>query len=303
MAAGGDATDPAAVVGYDVAERLAHLGLGTVERADPLEGGIISRTFRLRTSCGDSVVLKTRQDAPELMYRSEAMGLDALRIPTGIAVPLVLFVRRDCLVLEDLGEQPDCDSMPRGVGDAYWETFGRGMAHLHGRLVSRFGFAHDTHWGMQRMDNRWQEDGYRFYAEQRYLWQLRQPGCARHLDSGDRRMVERIAARLRVIVPPQPPCLNHGDLWAGNRAVTRDLRPAMIDPFVHYGWAEADLHNCRIYGGFPPRFFDAYLESHPLEPGWRERSEVFDILHLMGMVEHGWLDVMPWLRRLLLRFS
>ncbi len=114
-----------------------------------------------------------------------------------------------------------------------------------------------------------------------------------------------VAGRLRALIPPQPPCLNHGDSWAGNRARAPDGRPALIDPFIHYGWAEMDLHNCLMYGGFPPRFFDAYSESHPLEPGWRERIPVLFIPHLLALVDYQieLAEVMPWLARLLNRFA
>jgi fructosamine-3-kinase len=170
-------------------------------------------------------------------------------------------------------------------------------------VVSRFGFRHDTYWGLLRLDNRWESDGWEFYAERRYRWFLRRRNLHAALSSSERRQLERIASRLRELVPPQPPCLCHGDLWGGNRAITRDGRAAVIDPFIHYGWAEADLYNCRMWGGFAPRFFDAYRESHPLEPGWERRSEVYYILHLLAMVELGYPTWLPWLRTLLKRFG
>ena len=88
-----------------------------------------------------------------------------------------------------------------------------------------------------------------------------------------------------------------------NRLRASDGVPAVLDPFIHYGWAERDLYNCLMFGGFPERFCDAYLESHPLESGWRERSQVFYILHLLSGLEHGQGWGQTWLAALLARFG
>lgn len=278
---------------------------GPVVAASPLADGCISRTRRLVTADGRTVVLKERADVPGELYRWEAEGLDALRSVPGWQVPAVLGVARGWLLLEDLGPQVSWDRLPFAAEDPMWETFGRALAHCHGQVVSRCGWRHDTYWGLMRMDNRWCADGYEFYAEQRFRWFLRRPVLERMLTADDRRGVDRLAERLPLLVPRRQACLNHGDLWAGNRARTVDGRPAVIDPFIQYGWDLCDLHNIRMFGGFPPRFIDAYRESHPLDPEWVEQTEVFDVLHLLGMLDQGIddSDALAWLRRLLRRFT
>ncbi len=37
------------------------------------------------------------------------------------------------------------------------------------------------------------------------------------------------------------PSLLHGDLWSGNAITDSAGAPAIIDPAVYYGWAEAEL--------------------------------------------------------------
>ena len=209
------------------------------------------------------------------------------------------------LLLEDLGPQVSMNALPLPADDPAWDDYGRAYARLHGRLSSRCGWEHDTYWGLMRMDQRWNSDPVAFYAEQRFAWFMRRPTTARWLTAADRRGLERVAANLGRLIPPQPPCLNHGDCWAGNRMRAPEGGLAAIDPFIHYGWAECDLHNCLQFGGFPPRFFDAYRESHPLEPGWRDRIQVFYLLHLLGMLDQDieTSDALPWLRRLSARFG
>ena len=277
--------------------------LGPVAGARVLPDGCISLTRRLTAADGRRAVLKQRAGAPPELYRQEAAALELLR--PSLRVPAVLGVGPDWLLLEDLGDQPAGGALPLPADDPAWEDYGRALAHLHGRLGSRHGWHHDTYWGLMRMDQRWNADGAAFYAEQRFAWFLRRPTTARWLDADDRRGIDRVGARLATLIPPQPPCLNHGDLWAGNRLCAPEGGLAAIDPFIHYGWAECDLHNCLQFGGFPERFFAAYEESHPLEPGWRERVQAFYLLHLLGMLDQDieTSDALPWLRRLVTRFG
>ena len=277
--------------------------LGPVVAATHLHDGTISRTRRLQMADGSRVVLKQRADAPPDLYVYEAEALRALA--PSLRVPEVVGVGPTWLALEDFGPQASMDELSLDANDPAWEEYGRSLARLHGRLSSRCGWHHDTYWGLIRFDQQWNADGCAFYAEQRFAWLLRRPTTARWLTADDRRGVERIAANLGRIIPPQPACLNHGDLWAGNRVRTPEGRLAVIDPFIHYGWAECDLHNCLQFGGFPERFFDAYRESHPLEPGWRDRIQVFYLLHLLAMLDQGieTTEALPWLRRLVTRFG
>jgi len=279
--------------------------LGTPVHWQSLTGGIISRTWRVTFAEGGTAVVKTCAAAPHDLYRIEAEALEALRLPTGLAVPRVLHVAHDQLVLEDFGPQPAWDEWPAAPDDhAYWEGYGRGLAHLHARRVPRFGWHRDTYWGLLRFNNAWTNDGHAFHADTRFRVFLTRPRLNTKLEPDDRRRLALVAERLPEFMPISPACLLHGDLWAGNRARTPTGQPALIDPFVHYGWAEFELHGTLMYGGFPPRFFDAYLESNPLEPGWRKRLGVFEILHLCGILDQ--IDDEPesltWLRRLLLRF-
>ena len=276
---------------------------GPIIEAQPLVDGCISITRRLTTADGRTVVLKECASAPPDLYRFEAEAL--LALAPSLRVPQVLGFGPAWLLLEDLGPQVSMNALPLAAEDPAWEDYGRAYARLHGRLASRCGWHHDTYWGLMRMDQRWCADPYEFYAEQRFAWFLRRPTTARWLTADDRRGLERVAENLRMLIPAQSPCLNHGDLWAGNRMRAPEGGLAAIDPFIHYGWAECDLHNCMQFGGFPPRFFAAYEESHPLESGWRERVQVFYLLHLLGMLDQNieTSEALPWLRRLVKRFG
>lgn len=61
-----------------------------------------------------------------------------------------------------------------------------------------------------------------------------------------------------------------------------DGRAVLIDPAVYYGDREADLAMTELFGGFGGRFYDAYQESYPLEPGYAERKELYNLYHLLN---------------------
>lgn len=263
-------------------------------RLERLHGGLISATWRVALPTGGTAVLKLAPSAPPDLFAVEAAALAALRVPGGPAVPAVLGHGRGWLLLEDLGRQCAWDVLPHPSDDPWWDGYGRALAHLHGCTYGRCGWWHDTYWGTMRMDNRWCADGAEFYAEQRFRWFLRRPAIVRLVPTTVRRRIDGLAGRLAAIVPAQPACLNHGDLWAGNRAVARDGAPAMLDPFVHAGWASCDLHNCLQYGGFPERFFAAYRECRWLPPDWREHVRPFFVLHHLGLIDQGFGDDETW---------
>ena len=263
---------------------------------EKLEGGLISLTRRLHSAHG-TVVVKQSTSAPEDMYAREAEGLSALSVQGGPLLPRVLSVASDHLILEDFGKH--------NPGPGFWEEFGRRVAVLHSHQAPQYGFQHDNYLGILLMDNSWSEDGYDFFIRTRMLRFLPEPLAETHLTEEDRKGVERIAAKLPSMIPHQPPSLIHGDLWTSNILVAPDGQPAVIDPAVYYGWPEAELSMTFAYDGVGAAAFDAYRESHPLEPGWNERFEILNIRELLSMVAHTGNEygTVGKLRELLAKFA
>ncbi|HEY3562497.1 MAG TPA: fructosamine kinase family protein [Kribbella sp.] len=257
---------------------LEGLSLGDAIAADPLEGGYASKTFRVRTATGRSVVVKTQDNLPPDLYTLEADGLDALRAPGGFAVPEVLRVTPHFIVLTDLGTSEPSPT--------YWEDAGRALALQHQQTADKFGYHQDNYLGILPQRNPWTTDGHAFFAEHRLLRYLEEPTCHNQLPPEDRRRVERVADRLAELIPPQRPSLLHGDLWHGNLLPSPTGSPALIDPAVYYGWPEADLATLLIYGHLSGSLFDAYEEIHPLAPGWRDRMPLLHLRELLSITAH-----------------
>ncbi len=148
---------------------LDGLGLGDAVSAEPVEGGYASRTYRVRTSLGRSAIVKTQTDLPPDLYAVEADGLDTLRVPGGFAVPEVLRVAPDFIVLTDLGAS---DPSP-----TYWEDAGHALAIQHQHTADKFGYHQDNYLGVLPQRNPWTDDGHAFFAQHRLLRYLEVPNC------------------------------------------------------------------------------------------------------------------------------
>ena len=246
---------------------------------EPLGGGDISDVARVHTDAGPFVV-KSHASPPAGFFSAEAAGLAALRgSGTTLAVPAVVAVsdeRPAFLILEDLGS-----GQPRPRFD---EAFGRGLAELHRHTAAAFGFGCDTFCGTTRQPNRWTTSWREFYRQSRLGTQVELAMRAHRLSTSEGTRVNRLVDRLDTIIdePADGPSLIHGDLWSGNLIVTAKGTPALIDPSAAFAHREAEFGMMRLFGGFNDRVYAAYEEAFPLEPGWRDRTAIYQLYHLLN---------------------
>ena len=73
----------------------------------------------------------------------------------------------------------------------------------------------------------------------------------------------------------------HGDLWRGN-VLFSGTGSVLIDPAIHYGWAEADLAMTRLFGGVDPAFYAGYFDNNPVPEGFGERVDLYNLYHLLN---------------------
>lgn len=253
--------------------------LGTIVDSQPLHGGIISQTRRLRTSIGTTLVLKTSSNIPADLYAKEAEGLARLNLPGCPRVPRVLSVGSDHLLLEDLGDHEP--------GPNFTMEFARQLATLHQHTAESFGDDANNYLGRLPQINTRSTDGVAFFIEHRLLRYLPEPMCEAAMDASDRRAVERYCEKFRRLVPPMPPALIHGDLWRANWLADDRGAPAYLDPAVYYGLAESELSFTRMFDGFDTDFCNEYVRHYPLPDGWRERLPWYDAREWLAMAAHG----------------
>ena len=247
---------------------------GKVVSQRKVGGGCINHGAVLETASGKSFFLKQNPSAPPDMFLREVEGLEALCSVGGPTVPEPYLHGSDFLLMEDLAPAPR--------NRDYWRVFGRQLAALHNHTGEQFGFPHDNYIGSTPQPNPWTMDGYAFFTDQRLLFMARATRERGGLGPREFQQVEDLATRLPELLPSQPPSLIHGDLWSGNATTDSQGAPAIIDPAVHYGWAEAELAMTTLFGAFPDEFFRAYTEIRLLESGYRSRFPIYNLYHLLN---------------------
>ncbi len=275
----------------DAVLRALEARLGArVTRARPIGGGCVAQALVVDLD-GTRVFVKTHAQGAG-MFEAEAAGLAWLDVPDALAVPEVLAV----------GDVPPflalrfVESAPRRSD--YEERLGRGLATLHRASAPRFGLGHDNFIGPLPQDNTEHDDWPSFYRDRRLAPMLDRAVRQGELDAGTRAELECLFSVLHDRCgPPEPPARLHGDLWSGNAMVDERGAPMLIDPAVYGGHREIDLAMMRLFGGFGPRTFDAYQESFPLAPGWRDRIPLYQVYPLLVHVVLFGGSYLPQLRR------
>ncbi len=246
-------------------------------------GGCISSTGVMTLSSGQKVFIKRNSAAGADMFRQEAAGLEALAAVAGAPrIPELYAGGTDgpfaFLIMEYL------DSSSRR--DDFWEDFGRSLAALHreGRR-GECGFAQDNYIGASPQPNTPVGEWIEFFRIRRLEFQLKMARDRGEADASMSRLVTKVMDRLdRYLVPCDPggASLLHGDLWSGNYLCGPGGRACIIDPAVYYGHREADLAMTELFGGYDRSFYRAYNEAWPLEPGYRDRCDLYNLYHMLN---------------------
>ena len=244
-------------------------GRSPVGTPEPVGGGCIHHAFVL-----DQYFVKLNRLSFLGMFEAEAEGLGALAETGIIRVPEVLTTGTTdstaFLVLErlDLG----------GRGDE--ARFGEQLAALHRHTGSAHGWHRDNFIGSTPQSNPRSPDWVSFFRDHRIDPMLRLLAARGITISGTEHLLDRIPELLAGV--SAPPALLHGDLWGGNAGFLGDDTPVLFDPAVYFGHRETDLAMTGLFGGFGPRFYDAYRSAFPLEPGHEMRRELYNLYHVLN---------------------
>ena len=246
--------------------------------AVPVSGGDINAAYRLTLTDGTCIFMKANRTASPAFFQAEADGLAAIRDTGAIGVPAVIAAGNDerygsFLLLEWIEPAPQKRD--------FWETFGRSLARMHLADADRFGWVRDNYIGSTPQINTPIESWITFFRDCRLAPQFKR--ALHWFDADMRKCITRLLDHLGdwLVEPPRPSLL-HGDLWSGNFITGSDGQAWLIDPAVYVGHAEADLAMTELFGGFHPRFYAAYQEVNPLQAGYDERRDLYNLYHLLN---------------------
>lgn len=252
--------------------------------ASPVSGGCINHTLHLRTT-SKQYLLKWNSTNRTGLFQSEVYGLDLIRASQTIRVPEVIFTSdpplENCpafLLLEWI--EP-----PNSLRQSSHAQFGERLAALH--LSSRslnYGLDRDNFIGPTPQCNHWAEDWIEFYTLNRLIPQMNLAAQNGRLPLSRQKKLENLITNLEHWLGGiiRQPALIHGDMWIGNLIFNHLAEPVLIDPAVYYADREAEIAYTLLFGGFNNLFYQSYQAVWPLEPGFEQRINLYNLYHLLN---------------------
>ena len=261
-------------------EQILHQKLGgksSIHEIVEVTGGSINEVYRLQTAVGFFILkLNSAQQFPK-MFELEAEGLEAIRQTKTVAVPEVIATGhlsyQSFLLLEyiETGSKTS----------AALQVLGSQLAQMHRNTTDSFGFEKDNYMGSLPQSNKKHQTWQSFFVEERLKPMVKLAFDASFIDQKLVSDFESLYQKLGGFFEEEKPALIHGDLWGGNYLVGTEGKPYLIDPAVSYGFREFDLAMAHLFGGFSTDFYNAYQEEFPLQQGWQERIDLWNLYSLL----------------------
>ena len=264
-----------------------------IAHTDRVSGGDINKAYAITLNNGKRVFMKANAKENTAFFTAESAGLTAIASTKAIGTPKILCTGTDdgeevgysFLLLEFIESGKKRDD--------YWETFARNLAAMHNADTTafiepncagqrmKFGFFQDNFIGARPQRNTPCESWISFFRDHRLAPQF--SAADKYFTADDRARNQKLLDHLdEFLIEPEKPSLLHSDLWSGNAMCGADGNALLIDPACYVGHAEADLAMTELFGGFPSKFYEAYHEARPLQPGYEKRRDLYNLYQLLN---------------------
>jgi fructosamine-3-kinase len=265
-------SDWAAAIGSFLGEKVDIHSVGIAG------GGSINQARILHSNRGIYFAKFNEAEAFSGMLNAEASGLNFLKKHSAFTIPLPIAtgVSEDTqwIVMEHISAG--------GREVNYWQKFGTRLAEMHRQSNDLFGLEYDNYLGTLPQINKQSITWADFYENQRLRPQLEKARQINRLSTQMEYLFEKLIMRIEDFFPNEAPAALHGDIWAGNFMTTAMGQATVFDPAVYFGHREMDLGMTKLFGGFDGRFYEAYHERYPLEPGWDSRIQIANLYPLLA---------------------
>ncbi len=248
-----------------------------IHHSAPVSGGSINDAYCLHTSIGKCMLKMNNKTAYPDMFFMEARGLKNIAETHTIAVPEVIycgdFGNLTYLILEwiETGTSSPNASL----------LLGQHLAAMHQHQAQEFGFAYDNYMGPLPQSNKKHSTWTSFFINERLKPMVKIGWDKKLLLPNDFDNFEKLYMRLPGLFTEEAPALLHGDLWSGNYLISSQGKPYLIDPAVSYGHREFDIAMTTLFGGFNNHFYEAYQAAFPLNNGWQQRLDLWNLYPLL----------------------
>lgn len=264
-----------------------------------VSGGSINKCFQIAYS-KESFFLKVNSAVKfPNMFIAEAEGLKQIGLTNTIQVPKVI-----CYGVSNGEQYLVLEWIEHGINNASAQKeMGRNLAQLHKNTQLQFGLDHDNYMGSLTQTNKRNSSWSEFFINERLMPQVE---FAKHRNLLSNRVLEQfeiLYKRLDFLFPLEIPALVHGDLWSGNYLINYLNKPVLIDPAIFYAHREVDIAMTTLFGGFQQTFYDSYHEMFPLQEGWKERLDLWNLYPLLIHVNLFGQSYVSQLMTILNRFT
>ncbi len=249
-----------------------------INNIETVSGGCINQAYILHAESA-SFFVKFNQAALTAMFQAEYAGLQEMvesqtvKVPAPVCCGTYLnhaFIALEYLPLTSKNIQADA-------------LLGRQMAALHQIQKPYYGWSIDNTIGSTEQINTSHQQWSEFWRDERLLFQLQLAeanGYTGKLIQRGEQLAESLDCFFSRYSPH--PSLLHGDLWAGNAAMTKDGIPVIFDPACYYGDRETDLAMTELFSGFGGHFYAAYQEVYPLDQDYQHRKTLYNLYHILN---------------------
>ncbi len=258
-------------------EQATHQSFSIVN-AHPISGGSINSAYLLQGK-NNNYFIKINQASLISMFEAEFSGLKEIAQTQTIKVPQPIisgvFTNNAFLVLEAITL-----SSKNHHSD---ERLGRELAAMHQQKQPFFGWHCDNTIGSTQQINQTSNNWLSFWRTNRLDFQLslaEKNGFSGRLIKSGGKLSSSLQHFFNGYTPH--PSLLHGDLWAGNAAMTDRGEPIIYDPACYYGDRETDIAMTELFGGFSNSFYAAYNECYPLDSDYSVRKTLYNLYHILN---------------------
>ena len=164
--------------------------------------------------------------------------------------------------------------------DQDWFTLGKQLAGMHNiDQGQQYGWHEDNRIGLSPQRNVLHRSWPTFFSEFRIGAMLN-----RLAEKGERLTNNDVlvtAVNTLLYNHHPSPSLLHGDLWSGNAGFCKK-GPVIFDPAVYIGDSETDIAMTELFGGFNSEFYRGYASVRPLDDGYPERKQAYQLYHILN---------------------
>jgi len=239
-------------------------------------GGSINTTYKISAKNYNYFVKVNDKTVFENGFNEEVLGLQFLKNKGAITPKIIIegnFDTKIYLVLSWIDAAAETSQ--------FWENFAHQLVDLHQHKEIQFGLEHPNYMGQLPQKNTFCNDFVTFFVENRLKPQVKlafDTGALQTIEVG---LFESLYKQLPSIFPTEKPSAIHGDLWSGNFIATSNNKAVFIDPAVYYGHREVDLAMSLLFGGFSNTFYTTYNEVYPLQKGFNNRKDIYNLYPLL----------------------